>query len=152
MSIKILSIGKKHEDWVVDGIQRYSKRLKKPFDLQWQLLPHSSRQGQAARTEESERLIAKLSSRDHVILLDERGTMLSSPGLAKHLQQCFNQAKPVVLVVGGAYGVTEELRKRANLQWSLSKLVFPHQLVRLALTEQIYRAQDIVGGGSYHHS
>lgn len=152
MSIRILSIGKKHEDWVVGGIDRYTKRLKKPFDLKWQLLPHSARQGQAARTEESERLLAKLGERDYVILLDERGTMLSSPGLAKRLQQCFNQAKPVVMVIGGAYGVTEQVRQRAQLQWSLSALVFPHQLVRLLLTEQIYRAQDIVGGGSYHHS
>ncbi len=152
MSIRILSIGKKHEDWVVDGIDRYAKRLKKPFDLKWQLLPHSSRQGQAARVEESERLQAKLAARDYVILLDERGTMLSSPGLAQRLQRCFNQSHSVVFVIGGAYGVTEELRQRANLQWSLSELVFPHQLVRLLLTEQIYRAQDIVGGGSYHHS
>ncbi|MFC0582245.1 23S rRNA (pseudouridine(1915)-N(3))-methyltransferase RlmH [Micrococcoides hystricis] len=152
MSIKILSIGKKHEDWVADGIDRYSKRLKKPFDLKWQLLPHSSRQHEAARAEESERLLAKIDARDHVILLDERGTMLTSPKLSKHLQDCFVQSKPVVLVIGGAYGVTEELRERANLQWSLSELVFPHQLVRLVLTEQLYRAQDIAAGGSYHHS
>ena len=57
----------------------------------------------------------------------------------------------IVFIIGGAYGVTDNVRRRANLVWSLSKLVFPHQLVRLILAEQLYRAQEIVRGGKYHH-
>lgn len=151
MAIKILSIGKKHEDWVTTGIERYQKRLKKPWDVTWQLLAHSSRQGDAAREEESARLLQKITGRDFVVLLDERGAMFDSPAFSRKIQQCFVQSKPVTFVIGGAYGVTEELRGRANLLWSLSDLVFPHQLVRLLLVEQLYRAQEIAAGGSYHH-
>lgn len=151
MSVKVLTIGKKHESWVQEGIDRYAKRLKKPFDLSWQLLPHSSREGDAARQEESARLLAKVGERDHVVLLDERGRNLDSPGLARHLQGRFDAGQAVVVVIGGAYGVHESVHARADLVWSLSKLVFPHQLVRLILAEQLYRAQEIAGGRPYHH-
>ena len=60
-------------------------------------------------------------------------------------------SQSIVFIIGGAYGVTDDVRRRANLVWSLSKLVFPHQLVRLILAEQLYRAQEIVRGGKYHH-
>ena len=73
MTIKVLAVGKKHESWVDEGISRYEKRLKKPFDLSWQLLSHSSRENDAARTEESGRILAKIDDRDFVVLLDERG-------------------------------------------------------------------------------
>ncbi|HRO30363.1 23S rRNA (pseudouridine(1915)-N(3))-methyltransferase RlmH [Citricoccus sp.] len=151
MSVRILAVGKKHESWVSEGIDRYSKRLKKPFDLSWQLLPHSSREGDAARAEESARILAKVDGRDHLILLDERGTGFDSPGLARHLQGRFDLGQQVTLVIGGAYGVDASVHERADTVWSLSKLVFPHQLVRLILAEQLYRAQEIAGGRPYHH-
>ncbi|NUL44330.1 23S rRNA (pseudouridine(1915)-N(3))-methyltransferase RlmH [Cellulosimicrobium funkei] len=151
MSVKVLAIGKKHESWVSEGILRYEKRLKKPFDVSWQLLPHSSRDGDAARSEESARLLSKVGERDHVLLLDERGTIFDSPGVAKHLQSRFDAGRNVTVVIGGAYGVDESVHSRADAEWSLSKLVFPHQLVRLILAEQLYRAQEIAGGGPYHH-
>lgn len=151
MSIRILAVGKRHEDWVDAGITRYERRLKKPFDVQWQLIPHSAREGDAARAEESERMLAKLNRDEYVVLLDERGTMLDSPGVAKLLDSPFARAKQVTCIIGGAYGVNDALRHRANAVWSLSKLVFPHQLVRLILIEQIYRAQEIAAGRPYHH-
>jgi len=151
MSITALAIGKKHEKWAVEGIERYTKRLRKPYDLDWKLLPHSSRELDAARQEESERIAAALKPKDHVILLDERGTNVSSPGLAAHLQGSFDRGEHIVVVIGGAYGVTDELQQRADFVWSLSKLVFPHQLVRMLLAEQVYRAQEISAGRSYHH-
>lgn len=152
MSVKVLAVGKKHESWVSEGIARYEKRLKKPYDLTWQLLPHSSRQDESARTEESERLLAKITPQEHVVLLDERGRGFDSPGLAAHLQQQFDLGRPVTLIVGGAYGVDETVHARANRVWSLSGLVFPHQLVRLILAEQVYRAQEISAGRPYHHT
>lgn len=151
MSLRVLAIGKKHESWVTEGIDRYEKRMKKPFDLSWQLLPHSSREGDAARAEESERILAKVNDQDFAVLLDERGKNIDSPTLAATLTHAFDSAKPVTLIIGGAYGVDASVHSRANFVWSLSKLVFPHQLVRLILAEQLYRAQEIAGGRPYHH-
>lgn len=149
--ITILAIGKKHGPWVLDGIERYQKRLQAPWNVQWALLPHSALEGPGARQNESQAILHKLSATDYVILLDERGKLLDSPALSAHLQQQFVNSRNVVLVIGGAYGVSDELMQRANFTWSLSPLVFPHQLVRLLLTEQLYRAQEIAAGHPYHH-
>ena len=150
MALRVLMVGRKHEDWVVDGIRRYEKRLKKPFDLSWVSIPHSARENDAARKEESERLLAKLGS-DYVILLDERGKAITSPQLAKTLQKPLDNSRNVTLIIGGAYGVDQSVHDRADFVWSLSPLVFPHQLVRLILAEQVYRAQEIAAGRPYHH-
>lgn len=151
MSIRILAVGKKHDDWVTHGVERYQRRLKKPFDAQWQLLPHSVREGSAARDDESSRMLQKISPNEFILVLDERGDLCTSPQLAQLLTKAFDRAKPVTCVIGGAYGVNDALRERADLVWSLSPLVFPHQLVRLILTEQLYRAQEIAAGRPYHH-
>ncbi len=151
MAVKILAIGKKHESWAQEGIERYQKRLSKPYDVEWQLLPHSSLANASARQEESERILAKLDTSSYVILLDEVGKNISSPALAELCSTQFVHSRSVTIIIGGAYGVTDELRTRADVVWSLSKLVFPHQLVRLILTEQLYRAQEIAAGGKYHH-
>jgi 23S rRNA (pseudouridine1915-N3)-methyltransferase len=147
----MLAVGKKHERWVTDGIERYEQRLRKPFELTWRLLPHSAREGEAARAEESDRILSQLDRNAFVVLLDERGRNLDSPELARTLQGAFDAAKVVVIVIGGAYGVDDRVRARANLVWSLSRLVFPHQLVRLIAAEQLYRAQEIAAGRPYHH-
>lgn len=149
--IRIFAIGKKHESWITDGLERYQKRLSKPWDIDWVLLPHSSLEGDKARQEESERLLARLGPDDFVVLLDERGKNLDSPALSRILQGQLDHSRTVVLVIGGAYGVNDRLTARADLVWSLSKLVFPHQLVRLILAEQLYRAQEISRGAPYHH-
>ena len=149
--MKIIAIGKKHEKWVLNGIELFEKRLKKPFDLKWESLAHSNFAEEKAREEETQRILAKIKPSDFVILLDERGKNISSPELAKMLSNGFVNSQNFVIVIGGAFGVSEELRQRANFVWSLSKLVFPHQIVRLILVEQIYRAQEISSGGKYHH-
>lgn len=150
MTIKIIAMGKKHEKWVTQGIDRYETRLRKPWDVSWAYLPHSSLAEEQARAEESKRILDKVSPDDYLILLDERGKNLSSPELSALLNSNLG-FKQVVLVIGGAYGVDESVRSRANTVWSLSKLVFPHQLVRLILTEQIYRAGEIANNRPYHH-
>ena len=149
--MKIIAIGKKHEKWVLNGIELFEKRLKKPFNLSWDILPHSNFAEEKAREEETQRILAKIKPNDFVILLDERGKNISSPELAKMLLNGFVNSQNFVIVIGGAFGVSEELRQRANFVWSLSKLVFPHQIVRLILVEQVYRAQEISSGGKYHH-
>lgn len=151
MPLKVLTVGKKHESWVAEGIERYQKRLRAPFSIEWVLLPHSSLEGDRARQEESERILSRLSADDYVVLLDERGKALDSPGLSTLLADQLHASRTLVLIIGGAYGVDTTVHDRAQFVWSLSPLVFPHQLVRLILTEQIYRAEQISVGGSYHH-
>ena len=149
--MRIIAIGKKHEKWVSSGIELFEKRLKKPFDLKWDILPHSNFAEEKAREEETQRILAKIKPSDFVILLDERGKTISSPELAKMLSNGFVNSQNFVIIIGGAFGVADELLQRANFVWSLSKLVFPHQIVRLILVEQVYRAQEISSGGKYHH-
>lgn len=91
--------------------------------------------------------------KDFVILLDEHGKELSSPELAQFIEKrCMDSGKRIVFVIGGAYGVEQSVKDRADFTWSLSKLVFPHELVRLILAEQIYRACTIIKNESYHHA
>lgn len=149
--IRVLAIGAKHDSDIIDAISKYEKRLRAPYDITWQLLPHSKKEGDAARLEETELLLAKISSDDTVILLDERGLMITSPQLAHALEVGFSQGKKITVVIGGAYGVSPALHRRAQYVLALSKLVFPHQLVRLLVTEQLYRAQEINAGKPYHH-
>lgn len=141
--IHIIAGGKKHLDWVNIAVSEYQKRLKKPFNIEWKLIEE----------EKLNQYLAKwpFSGQQYVILLDERGKNLSSPELSGILSQQFVNSREVVIIIGGAFGVSEEIRQKSNLVWSLSRLVFPHQLVRAILAEQVYRAQEIWNGGKYHH-
>ncbi len=150
MSIKIISVGKKHEPWVAAGVDEYAKRLRKPFEVEWVLVQHSSIP-ERAREEESARILQHCDPDDFVILLDERGKQFTSPQLSKELSSLLNESRRVVIVIGGAFGVNRTLLDQSDILWSLSDLVFPHQLVRLMLIEQIYRAQTIALGQAYHH-
>jgi 23S rRNA (pseudouridine1915-N3)-methyltransferase len=150
MSLRIIAVGKKHEPWVAAGIIRYQERLKKPLIPEWVFLPHSSQSGHGARQDESERILSRISD-EYVVLLDERGKNIDSVELSALLMHPIESARDVVLIIGGAYGVDEALTRRADFVWSLSRLVFPHQLVRLILLEQLYRSQEIASGRPYHH-
>lgn len=149
--ITIVAIGKKHEVWIEPGLERYEKRLKQPWNIEWVLLPHSSLEGTTARTEESERIEKRLGNDYFVILLDERGKRLDSPAFSQLIESTQTYGKKVAIIIGGAYGVTDDLHQRADFILSLSDMVFPHQLVRLLLIEQVYRAQSIAAGSKYHH-
>lgn len=141
--IHIIAGGRKHLDWVNIAVSEYQKRLKKPFNIEWELIEE----------EKLNQYLTKwpFSGQQYVILLDERGRNLSSPELSGILSQQFVNSREVVIIIGGAFGVSEEIRQKSNLVWSLSRLVFPHQLVRAILAEQVYRAQEIWNGGKYHH-
>ena len=142
--IRVIAGGKPSKGWVLNGVLEYTRRLKKPFDVSWQFFEE----------EKLARFLEKWAfdaSSDFVILLDERGENLSSPELSARLSRCFNSSREVVIIIGGAYGVSDTVRERADLVWSVSRLVFPHELMRVLLSEQIYRAQEIARGGKYHH-
>jgi ribosomal RNA large subunit methyltransferase H len=148
--MKIICVGKKHDRWIIDGVSRYERRLRAPFKLEWQFVSYSSLSGDRARRDESTELLKRIAPQDYVILLDETGKNIDSPSLSHKLEQLTIQNQ-IVFIIGGAYGVDERVKQRANFIWSLSGLVFPHMLVRLILIEQIYRAQEISKGGPYHH-
>lgn len=149
--IRLLVIGKRHDALLQDAIQSYQKRLKPPFEVEWQLMPSSALWGDAARADESARLLEKVRPDDYVLLLDERGVLLDNAALERTLSATLEASRRVVCVIGGAYGVDEPVRRRADLVWSLSPLVLPHQLVRLVLIEQLYRSQALATGHPYHH-
>lgn len=155
MKITVVAIGKKHDPKLLAAIEEYSRRLTHYTDFSWKLCEAkitNSMQEQQIRSAESEVISHTLSPQDTVVLLDERGTALSSPRLAQKIETYrTSAAKSVVFIIGGAYGVTDELQARADFVWSLSPLVFPHQLVRLILAEQLYRAHTILAGEQYHH-
>ena len=139
--IKVIAGGKKSRGWVLDAVGEYEKRLSKHWQLEWRFV----------EDEKVDEAVANLSREDFVIVLDERGDNISSPELAEVLAREIAAARQVVLVIGGAYGVSEATRERADFVWSLSKLVFPHEMVRILLAEQVYRAEQITLGRSYHH-
>ena len=143
LMIKILAGGKKNKDWLAEACDEYEKRLRKPFDLTWQFVEES----------ELDSKVLSLDRDNFVILLDERGKILSSPELSEKMADAFGSAKNIVFVIGGAFGhFSPEMQARADLILSFSKMVFPHQICRLILVEQIYRAQEIYLGHPYHHA
>ena len=157
MKIQLWSVGKSNESYVKEGIDAFTKRITHYYPVEWNLLPVPKNSGMLSeidlREREGEMIIGFLKADDHLVLLDERGKQMSSDELAGFIQARANEStKKLVFLIGGAYGVSEKVKKRANLVWSLSKLVFPHQLVRLILTEQVYRACTIIRNEKYHHS
>lgn len=151
MPIRIISIGKKPTAWLKQGLEDYQKRLQRPFNVEWCIFPGSPHKGSKSRQDEAKSTIGLLNSDDYVILLDESGTSIDSVKLSRLMESQFNTSKNVVFIIGGSYGVDENIFRRADFVWSLSKLVFPHQMVRLLLVEQIYRSQEISKNNPYHH-
>ena len=157
MKIQIWSVGKQHDAYVKDGIDDFTKRINKYYPADWLLIaaPKNAASLSEPELKKAEAILiqAQLLKDDYLILLDERGKSLSSPDLAQFIQQRANESsKRVIFLIGGAFGVDELITKRANFIWSLSKLVFPHMLVRLILTEQLYRACSILRNEKYHHT
>lgn len=151
------SIGGKHEPYVLAGIEDFTRRINHYYPCEWKLVASPKNAPNLSLAElkdaESATLLQALDPVDYMVLLDERGKMLSSPELATLIEtRAINGARKIHLVIGGAFGVNDAVRKRADLVWQLSKLVFPHQLVRLILAEQVYRACSIIRGEKYHHA
>ena len=141
--IRILAGGKKNRAWLLDACDDYEKRLRKPYEISWQFVDES----------ELDAKVLALNAKSFVVLLDERGKLLESPELAHEINEVFLNGKELVFVIGGAFGYfSPAMQARADLILSFSKMVFPHQICRLILVEQIYRAQEIQLGHPYHHA
>lgn len=156
MKISFWSVGKSHEAYVKVGIEEYTKRLSNYFSVQWTLIPVPKNAGLLSETElkkrEGEIITGLLKEGDYLMALDERGKEFSSVGLAQFIQQRANEStRNIVFLIGGAYGLDEIVLRAAKAKWSLSQLTFPHQLVRLILAEQVYRACTILQNEKYHH-
>jgi 23S rRNA (pseudouridine1915-N3)-methyltransferase len=153
LKLSILSVGKSHDAYIKEGVELFSKRIGHYYPIDWQLIvPSKLTEPNQIKKAEAASILKALAATDILVLLDEKGKMLSSPGLANLIQQKANQsAQRIVFLIGGAYGVDDEIKSRANFTWSISELVFPHMLVRLILAEQIYRACSILANEKYHH-
>lgn len=157
MKIQCWSIGKNNESYIKEGVEDFTRRLSKYFPVEWNLIPTPKNAGMLSemdlKKKEGETILEWLKKDDYLVVLDERGKSLTSPQLAEFIQTRANESvKTLIFLIGGIYGIDEPVLQRANLQWSLSKLVFPHQLVRLILAEQLYRACTILRNEKYHHS
>ncbi len=157
MKLKLWSIGKPHEPYVKAGVEDFTKRISNYYPVEWTIFPVPKNAGTLSEADlkkkEGEMILAALGKDDYLLVLDERGKQLSSEGLAEFIMKRGNESvKNLVFLIGGAYGIDEAVMKRANFKWSLSQLVFPHQLVRLILAEQVYRACSINRNEKYHHS
>lgn len=156
MKLLLWTIGKAHEPYVKEGIDDFTKRLNRYFTAEWNIIPVPKNAATLSETDlkkrEAEVILEALRADDFLVALDERGKSIGSEPLAAFLQQRATEStRHVVFLIGGAFGIDGTVLKRANLQWSLSALTFPHQLVRLILAEQLYRAATILRNEKYHH-
>lgn len=157
MKIILASVGRQHESYIQQGVQDFSGRIEKYYRTEWLLIPSPKNAAlmdeKTLKLQEAKIILQQIEDQDFLVLLDERGRQISSPELAKLIQQKANDStKRLMFLIGGAYGVDTSVVERSNFTWSLSKLVFPHMLVRLMLAEQIYRACTILRNEKYHHS
>ena len=153
MQILILAVGKESSLATADIQHEYERRLKSHAAITWKLLPAArSIEPPLAKEQESSMILSQLKPTDTVLLLDERGIEQSNEEFAKTFEHLAGTHGRLVCVIGGAFGVTDAVRSRASFVWSLSKLVFPHQIVRVMLLEQLYRTYMVLNNHPYHHS
>lgn len=156
MKASLLVIGKTEQDYLKKGIDIYMQRIKHYLTFEIKtvaaLKSTKSLSELQQKQKEGELLLAQVSPTDTLILLDENGKMFSSVQFSEFVEkQMVLGAKNLVFVVGGPYGFSDEVYKRAALKISLSSMTFSHQMVRLIFTEQLYRALTIIKGEPYHH-
>jgi 23S rRNA (pseudouridine1915-N3)-methyltransferase len=157
MKLQLWSVGKNHDPDLKPVIDDFSKRLTNYFPTSWTIIAPPKQSAGATviqiKAKEADLILDQLDKSDVLILLDERGKQLTSEGVAQMIQARANEGrKQLVFLIGGAFGVDEKVARRADFSWSLSSLTFPHQMVRLLLAEQLYRACTILKNEKYHHS
>ena len=156
MKIKLFVIGKTDTEYIKQGNEEYEKRIRHYIPYESIVIPalknvagHSPSE---IKIREAEQLMKYITVSDFLVLLDEKGRELSSVEFSDFLSQRFSSGiKSLVFIVGGAFGVSEAIKKKANFILSLSQMTFSHQMVRLFFLEQLYRGLTILNNESYHH-
>ena len=156
MKITFLTIGKTEEKYLLEGMEKYLKRLKHYIPFKIIELPELKNTKNLSedqqKSKEAELIFKNISNTDHLILLDENGTNFSSVQFSGFLnKKMIGSVQTLVFVVGGPYGFSNDIYNRADEKISLSRMTFSHQMVRLFFIEQIYRAFTIMKGEPYHH-
>lgn len=149
MKIRLIAVGDKPRPWVRDGFQEYARRL--PTQTPLELVQIPAGRGQSPE-QQSQRILKALRGNDWVVALDERGAACSTRQLADKLGDWRMQGRDIAILVGGANGLGRTCLDRANETLSLSTLTFPHELVRVIVAEQLYRAWTILSGHPYHRT
>lgn len=158
MKITILAVGKLKEKYWKQAMSEYEKRLGPYSKIEIIEVPDekapenmSDKEIEQVKEKEGQRLLAKIKPQATVITLEIEGKMLSSESLAKELQQRMTQGQSdFVFIIGGSNGLHDDILKRSNYALSFSKMTFPHQMMRVVLIEQVYRAFKIMRGEAYH--
>jgi 23S rRNA (pseudouridine1915-N3)-methyltransferase len=156
MKISFWSIGKTNESYIKEGVEEFTRRISRYYKTDWNIIPVPKNAGMLSemdlKKKEGEMILDWLTNDDYLVALDGNGKQLSSEGLADFIRARANESKKqLIFLIGGAYGIDDAVLKRADYTWSLSQLTFPHQLVRLILAEQVYRACTILKNEKYHH-
>ena len=155
MRICLLTVGKTDAGWVREGLETYSSRLSRyvPFSVNEipELKNASSLSKAQVKEKEGELILSRVTAKDTVILLDEKGKEYSSSEFAKEVEKLISGGKNIVFVIGGPYGFSEPVYARCDGKVSLSRMTFTHQMVRTIFVEQLYRAFTIIKGEPYHH-
>ena len=146
MTITCLCVGKKHDKTIIQAIETYQTRLNAYVQFNFEFVPTGTKEVESAR------LLQRIGEKDFVVLLDETGHTVNNQALVRLIKGArMKGVKRVFIIIGGAYGVDDAVKRRSNITIKLSALVFPHQLVRLIVVEQLYRSFNVIAGGKYHH-
>ena len=152
MKFKILCLGKTKQKFVEEGIKEYLKRIPPQYKTEFCILADvkltKTSSVEIVKRKEAEILEKHISKPDFIIVLDEKGKSFDSIGFANFLK---NTGKNICFIIGGVYGVDDSIRKKADLILSFSDFTFTHQIIRLLLAEQLYRAITIIEGKKYHY-
>ncbi|MBS2100604.1 23S rRNA (pseudouridine(1915)-N(3))-methyltransferase RlmH [Carboxylicivirga linearis] len=156
MKIDLVMIGKTDEKYLLEGIDKYLKRLKHYISFKMTTIPDIKKTKNLSEDQqkklEGDQILSQLQPGDHLVLLDENGKEFNSVGFAGFIEKKMIAGfKRIVFVIGGPYGFSDEVYKKANQKISLSRMTFSHQMVRLFFVEQIYRAMTIQKNEPYHH-
>lgn len=156
MQIKLIVVGKTNKKYLIEGEQEYEKRLKHYVRFEEEVIPELKKVKNLSESEIKEKegglILSKLTNADYLVLLDENGKEYNSVGFSEFLQKQMNSGvRKVIFVVGGAYGFSDSVYKRANAKIALSQMTFSHQMVRLFFKEQLYRGFTILKNEPYHH-
>lgn len=156
MKITLLVVGKTEDKYLIEGIDKYLKRLKHYINFNMVVIPDVKNTKNLTeaqqKSKEAELILKQISNLDTVILMDEKGKKYTSMLFSNYLnKQMIGSVQHLIFIIGGPYGFDESVYQRANGSMSLSDMTFSHQMVRLFFVEQLYRAFSILKGEPYHH-